>query len=99
MIISVAKDFSRFPSGRTESDGHFSGEAFRKKLLIPALKNGEDVIVNLDGTLGIGSSWLQAAFSSLFSDGELSKHAWACLEVRCKDKSMIKEVWEYIDGK
>lgn len=31
--INIRKDFSINPSGRTLSDGHFSGESLRKNLL------------------------------------------------------------------
>ena len=63
--INVAKQFSKYPGGRFLSDGDYSGERFREKFLVPALRSGQEVIVELDGTLGYGSSFLEEAFGGL----------------------------------
>lgn len=63
--ITVAKDFSRVPSGRKRTDGPYSGEEFRDDILYPALKEFDKVEVVLDGTLGYGSSFLEEAFGGL----------------------------------
>lgn len=63
--ISLAKDFSPFPAGRTYEDGDFSGERFRVEFLVPALKAHPLVVVDLSGTLGIGVSFLEEAFEGL----------------------------------
>lgn len=63
--INVAKDFTRFPSGRYKRNGETSGEAFREQFLEPAIKNGEKVTIELDGTIGYGSSFLEEAFGGL----------------------------------
>jgi hypothetical protein len=66
--IRVA-DHARSPGGRYSSDGPSSGEWFREKVLRPALdraaKTGEMVVVELDGTSGYGSSFLEEAFGGL----------------------------------
>lgn len=63
--INVATDFSKYPGGRFVNDGAFSGQRFRDDFLVPALKESDKVIVNLDGTLGYGSSFLEEAFGGL----------------------------------
>jgi hypothetical protein len=63
--ISIAKDFTRFPSGRFEKNGTTSGEAFRKRFLEAPIARGESVQVQLDGTIGYGSSFLEEAFGGL----------------------------------
>ncbi|HEX5516361.1 MAG TPA: STAS-like domain-containing protein [Pseudolabrys sp.] len=63
--LSIAKDFSRFPSGRFRSDGPHSGEAFRENHLAPKLKTGAQLVVNLDGVAGLPSSFLEEAFGGL----------------------------------
>jgi hypothetical protein len=66
--IRVA-DHARSPGGRYEADGPFSGEWFRETILRPAFSNslqsGEKLVVELDGTSGYGSSFLEEAFGGL----------------------------------
>ena len=80
--IEIGKDFSRTPGGRYISDGPFSGELFRDRLLVPALRkarqSGQRVVVLLDGTRGYLSSFLEEAFGGLvrmsgFSHDELRR--------------------------
>ena len=69
IIISIAKDFSPVPAGRTLKDGPKSGEVFRDKHLVPALQKAEKeekiVEVSLDGVEGLGSSFLEESFGGL----------------------------------
>jgi STAS-like domain of unknown function (DUF4325) len=98
ITIDVGRDFTRFPSGRYEVNGMTSGEAFRKKLLEPALGHvGEKVRVMLDTTIGYGSSFLEEAFGGLvrkagFESSDLLKR----LELVTVDESLRLEVSEYI---
>lgn len=66
--IRVA-DHAPSPGGRYIKDGEFSGEWFRNEFLVPALRNavaGDDTLtVELDGTSGYGSSFLEEAFGGL----------------------------------
>lgn len=99
ITIDVGRDFTRFPSGRYEANGMTSGEAFRKKLLEPALNHlGEKVRVLLDTTIGYGSSFLEEAFGGLvrkagFESSDLLKR----LELVTTDESLKLEVSEYIN--
>lgn len=63
--INISKDFSTHPAGRYPTDGPFSGETFRKKHLVPALKKCDRIEVILDGTRGYPSSFLEEAFGGL----------------------------------
>ena len=97
MKINLAEDFSEFPAGRYKTDGPSSGEAFRDDLLVPALKTHDIVYVDLDGTLGLGSSFLEEAFGGLirksgFKKSEVEKK----LKVSCSLESYSDEVWDYI---
>ena len=62
-------DYARSPGGRYISDGPYSGEWFREEVLRPALaeaiRTGERLEVELDGTSGYGSSFLEEAFGGL----------------------------------
>lgn len=64
-VISIAKEYSETPAGRYYTDGPYSGERFREEFLLPALNQYAHVEVNLDGTLGYGSSFLEEAFGGL----------------------------------
>lgn len=95
--IQIAQEFSRYPAGRYKSDGPYSGEACREGLLAPALKKYDRVIVELDGTLGYGSSFTEELFGGLvrasgFSANDLENR----LEVRSADRSMLREIRSYI---
>lgn len=66
-VISLARDFTRHPGPRFVRQGPFSGEAFRK-VLVRALNEADHVTVDLSGTSGIGSSFIDEAFGGLISN-------------------------------
>lgn len=72
MKIKVAKDFSKTPGARFKNDGSNSGEEFYEKILKPkyieALKKKEKLSVDLDGTHGYASSFLNEAFGRLSNE-------------------------------
>lgn len=69
-IINV-KDFSITPGSRYRDEGKksHSGQEFREDYLEPLFKEiiekDEKLIVNLDGTIGYGTSWLEEVFGGL----------------------------------
>lgn len=69
MIIKVVNDFTPTPGARYEEQGPFSGELFRNSILYPkfieAMNNNEELIVDLDGGYGYGSSFLEESFGGL----------------------------------
>lgn len=98
--INVARDFYDAPAGRFPEDGEYHGQRFRDEMLVPALRNGEEVLVDLDGTDGYGSSFLEEAFGGLVRLCGFSAHDLHRL-LRLKsdeDESFIEEVWDYIDS-
>jgi hypothetical protein len=95
--VNVAKDFSRHPAGRTEDDGPFSGAAFRKRFLEPALKSGETILVDFDGTRGAGSSFLEEAFGGLVRAGFEKEVILSLITVRHPTNPTVPaEVKDYI---
>jgi hypothetical protein len=62
-------DFSRYPSGRDANDGSFNGEAFRSRILLPAVKSAiaqnSNIRISLAGVMSFGSSFLEEAFGGL----------------------------------
>ncbi|MCK1507192.1 STAS-like domain-containing protein [Bradyrhizobium sp. 18] len=99
-FLSIAKDFSRFPSGRFRSDGPHSGEAFREDYLVPRLKESGSLLVNLDGVAGLPSSFLEEAFGGLvrlhqFSPSDLE--GLLRFEVLTpRMQTYPKMIWDYI---
>ena len=67
--VSVAKDFNDRPGGRFPWEGPNSGEDFREKVLAHRYREargaGADLIVDLDGTSGYASSFLEEAFGGM----------------------------------
>lgn len=69
MKINIVEEFSDTPGGRKISEGTFSGELFREKLLLPrymeALKRKEKLEIYFDGAFGYPPSFLDEAFGGL----------------------------------
>lgn len=69
VTIKIASAFSKTPGPRYIHEGKWSGEKFRKeqffKFFDDAIKANQKVIVDLDGTLGYGTSFLEEIFGGL----------------------------------
>lgn len=96
-VINLARDFSRYPAGRYVNDGPYSGAAFRDNYLIPALKSGEQLVVELDGVRGYGSSFLEEAFGGLVRNGFDPAQVKNQLQLKSADESLIEEIDDYIE--
>lgn len=98
LVINVAKNFTRFPSGRFKRNGETSGEAFRGQFLENPLKEGKEITVELDGTIGYGSSFLEEAFGGLVRVLEISpQNLKSKLHIVSDDPALLEEVNGYID--
>lgn len=70
-ITLHVKSFSVTPGSRYKEEGTkaHSGEEFREKYLEPnfeqARRANVKLIINLDGTIGYGTSWLEEVFGGL----------------------------------
>lgn len=75
-VLKISTDFSDTPGPRYITEGPFSGEKFREDILYPRLKDvidkNEKLVVNLDGTQGYGTSFLEESFGGLIRDNHLS---------------------------
>jgi hypothetical protein len=108
MNLTVATDFSRTPGVRTLSEGDFSGEVFLGNCLYPrfaqAVREGRQLVVNLDGTAGYATSFLEASFGGLVR-GDRSQNIPATdlrivdkyLKLVCTDDPyLLEEIKEYM---
>lgn len=87
VVINIATDYSKTPGG------YHDGFNFKSELLVPALNSGNNVTVQMDGTRGYASSFLEGAFSSLkwlYPDIEQK------LKIESKDSSLHLEISEYL---
>lgn len=95
--LTVATDFARSPSGRYPTDGPNSGQRFREEYLYPALLRGEVEVV-LDGTLTLGSSFLDEAFGGLVREKGLTPNQLRDkLVVRSRLDTYVEKIWSYIN--
>lgn len=69
IILNIAKEYSRCPGARYESEGDFSGERFRNEFLAlklrEAITSGVKLEVVLDGSAGYSTSFLEESFGGL----------------------------------
>lgn len=97
ITVNIAKDFTRFPAGRYKSFGETSGEAFRQKFLEEPIKHGDTILVEFDGTLGYGSSFLEEAFGGIVRSLKISSDKLLkLLQFKSSDPTICTEVQEYI---
>jgi hypothetical protein len=92
-------DYTRDPFGRYPTDGKGNGESFRKLFLVPPLKEGKNIKINLDGIKGeYNSSFIDEAFANLirmedFSYKFIKKHV-SFVSIH---PEWIEEIDEYIE--
>lgn len=67
--LSILESYTTTPGSRTIDEGDFSGEDFLRKCLKPlfeeALEHKEVLFIDLDGTEGYATSFLEEAFGGL----------------------------------
>lgn len=97
--ISIAEDFTRYPGGRYRRHGRGSGEEFRDDFLLPLLRVGEHVTVNLDGTSGYPASFVEEAFGGLVRAGIPLTSLKDQLLLQAKDpiyQVYVEQAWQYM---
>lgn len=97
--ISIAQNFSKFPSGQTEEDGPFNAARLREEILKPSLDSSDLVTVNLDGVFGFSSAFLQEAFGGLVREGEFTaEELHQKLIIESNSSTYEWAIWKYIDN-
>ena len=99
--ISVRDDFSRFPAGRFITDGPHSGQKFREDVLVPRIADAktrhEKLHIQLDGTLGYGSSFLEEAFGGLIRNRRLTvREFFEIVVLETVDDALKTEINSYV---
>lgn len=100
MITVKVRDYSEFPGPRRAITGPSSGEEFRETVLLKIIKNHPNdlIIVDLDGTAGYGSSFLEESFGGLIRAGISYEKVNSICEhlVSNEDPSLIDEIKDYV---
>ena len=102
ITISIAKDFSRIPGARFPEEGAYSGQEFRNNVLLPKLKNAisahEKLKVILDGTAGLGTSFLEESFGGLIRIDNISYSDIknTLILISDEDEDYIEEINQYL---
>lgn len=69
MMIRVASEFSETPGPRSRDEGKDSGQEFLERLLRPGYEearlSNSTLLIDLDGTDGYATSFLESAFGGL----------------------------------
>lgn len=101
--INILLDFSRTPGARIEQEGVNPGTDFREKILYPKLKDAIDknqqLTIILDGTSGLGTSFLEESFGGLI---RINKLKFADIKKTLKfvaeeDPDYVAEIFEYLE--
>jgi len=96
--IVIATEWSKSPTGRYKSDGKSNGTDFRNKFFNGQINNYDSFFIDLDGTFGYGSSFLDEAFAGLIREGLITKEDFL-KKFKFKsdeDPSFIEEIFSYI---
>lgn len=101
--IKIAKDFTPTPGPRYIKEGFHSGELFRENILYPkfleAIEKGLKIEIDLDGTAGYGTSFLEETFGGLIREKNMDisvirKH----LELISKEEDyLIDDIQNYLE--
>jgi hypothetical protein len=103
MKIKIATDFTTAPGPRYIDEGKFSGELFRKEILFPklkeALKHRCCLEVDLDGTAGYGTSFLEESFGGLIREDKLDLDTInKSIKIISNDQpDLLDEIKEYLN--
>ncbi|MGS0534493.1 STAS-like domain-containing protein [Pseudoalteromonas sp. SaAl2] len=90
------KDRFPCPGPRYKKLGTGSGEEFRK-WIIKELKHDPKLTINLDGTIGYGSSFLEESFGGLIRANISEETVKAINLISEEEPDLIDEINEYID--
>lgn len=85
------------PGPRYIKLGPASGEEFRNSWLCKELKHSSELTVDLDGTVGYGSSFLEEAFGGLIREDNLPENVVLGIQfISLEEPELIDEITEYI---
>lgn len=98
--VKIARDYSTTPGPRYIKEGDNSGELFRQQILYPsfqrALNEKRKIRVDLDGTAGYGTSFLEESFGGLIRVENMDyKSIMSYLELVSNEEEFLKDDIEF----
>lgn len=97
-VIIVKDSFSEHPFGRYPEDGDNNGQRFREEFIIPNLNDEQVLVIDLTGTLGATSSFIEESFGGLIRAGidyNLIKNHLEVVNVSFRKHEAM--AWKYIE--
>lgn len=98
--ISISKEFSKTPGPRYISEGKFSAELFKKEILNKKIKEAKEenktLEIDLDGTLGYGTSFLEELFGGT-ARTEGVNFARKIKIISSEEPWLLNDIKKYID--
>ena len=96
-------EFSKVPGSRERDEGRYahSGEEFREDYLVPkyeeAIAKKVKLIIDLDGTIGYGTSWLEEVFGGLVRMYNLEDVKSTIEFISKEEPYLIEDIKHYIE--
>lgn len=100
--IKIVDKFVSTPGPRYIKEGKWSGEKLRKELIFPyfeqAIKNKKHIFIDLDGTSGYGTSFLEEVFGGLIRINKLKyEDIIKILDLKSDEEPyLIEDIKEYL---
>ena len=100
--IIIKSDFTSTPGPRYTKEGKWAGEKLRTEIVYPILKNAikdkRKVFIDLDGTSGYGTSFLEEVFGGLIRINKLKyQDIIDLLELKSDEEPyLIEDIYEYL---
>lgn len=102
ITFNLAADYSKNPSARFEDEGINGGEQLRK-IIVPQLKEAiaqrDKFQIILDGTSGLGTSFLEEVFGGLIREEHISYQELKdyLVVISEEEPELIDEINQYIE--
>lgn len=95
----VAREFSPTPGPRSPKEGPYSGEELLKKLsalLAIAIREDSHCEIDLDGTAGYATSFLEAVFGGLAREYGATEVRKRIVLISTEEPYLVDEIWGYV---
>jgi len=100
LSISILRDFTDTPGPRSRDEGKHSGDQFLEEILLPrfaeAVQTNQKLTVDLDGTEGYATSFLEAAFGGLARKHDPERVLKIVVFKSDDEPHLVEEVKKYI---